>query len=564
MMLVLFFVIGVSSALGSNADPVVQISSGKIRGKILENFYGNSFYAFQGIPYAKAPVGELRYQPPQRPDNWEGILDDRNANTICIQLTSTQLPNESEDCLFLHVYTPQLPSKDNNVSLPVVYVVHGGAFVEGSALIDSFGPDLMMDYGVIMVVVQYRLGFFGFLSTGDLACPGNNGLKDQQFGLRWVQENIRHFGGDPTRVTLFGQSAGAASVSYQTLAKNSEGLFRSVIQNSGSALVTWSLQRYPREIAYRIANQINSNVNESYTTTDLMNFYKTVEVCQVKKACVDIFGEGLVASFFLTGLGYLLAGVIEPEHDGAFLTETAYNKYESGRFNAVPTLMGMNSEESIFIILDNNFQNELQDRDENPSLLTSTDMHITDEAISNKVGSDIKRMYVGDGKLCGNLGPSIRMFSEIGFGKPLLKQVQLHSKFSDVYLYEFAYSGSLGREAYPFAYIPGAEKVTHGEEMLYIFVTKATKDLSKYPEKDIITLRRTLTMWTNFVKFMNPTPEPSELLGNKVWPKVTSTDKIPYLYIDETLDIKYNLKQSMVDEYHRLYSTYAVPPLDTY
>lgn len=138
----------------------------------------------------------------------------------------------------------QLPTENINVSLPVMYIIHGGGFTVGTPTPEELGPQYLMDYDIVFVSVGYRIGFLGknprkdvfsisvwysmfsgFLSTEDHNCPGNNGFKDQQFGLRWVQENIRRFGGDPSRVTIFGESAGAVSVGLQLLAEKSEGRY---------------------------------------------------------------------------------------------------------------------------------------------------------------------------------------------------------------------------------------------------------------------------------------------------------------------------------------------------
>lgn len=127
-----------------------------------------------------------------------------------------------EDCLYLNVFRPQQRRK--NAALPVIVYIHGGGFRHGSANPAAVGPDYFMDAeSVILVTVQYRLNVFGFLSSGDVECPGNYGLKDQQQALRWVRRNIQPFGGDPKSVTLMGHSAGAASAHIQMMSPDSNG-----------------------------------------------------------------------------------------------------------------------------------------------------------------------------------------------------------------------------------------------------------------------------------------------------------------------------------------------------
>lgn len=129
----------------------------------------------------------------------------------------------SEDCLYINVYTPEKSSRKISKPLPVLIFFHGGGWESGSGTSDLYGPDFLMDHEVIYVNGNYRLGPIGFLSTETLDCPGNFGLKDQLEILKWVQENIAAFGGDPKSVMLFGESAGGASITYHMMARQSKG-----------------------------------------------------------------------------------------------------------------------------------------------------------------------------------------------------------------------------------------------------------------------------------------------------------------------------------------------------
>lgn len=139
----------------------------------------------------------------------------------------------SEDCLYLNIHTPQISTP--NLKLPVMAYIHGGGFTYGSGNVESVGPDFLVPRGVILVTINYRLGALGFLSLQTPECPGNNGLKDQNLALRWIQKNISAFGGNPDNVTLFGESAGSVSVHYHLLSKLSRGLFHRAITQSGTA-----------------------------------------------------------------------------------------------------------------------------------------------------------------------------------------------------------------------------------------------------------------------------------------------------------------------------------------
>lgn len=213
---------------------VVSTSFGDVNGTVQYSRDGRLFYGFLGLPYAKPPVGELRFKPPQDPLPWNNTYDATKTPPICSQITLEGKINGQEDCLYLNVFTPNLkPEKP----LPVWVFIHGGAFRSRSA---DAGPTFIMDHDVIFVSFNYRLGIFGFLSTGDEVIPGNYGLKDQIAVLKWVQKNIANFGGDPGRVTLNGMSSGAICTHLLCMSPKSKGLFHRVILQSGSALSHWS------------------------------------------------------------------------------------------------------------------------------------------------------------------------------------------------------------------------------------------------------------------------------------------------------------------------------------
>lgn len=191
-------------------------------------------YAFKGIPYATPPVGELRYTAPQPAPAWEGVLTTDAFGGSCIQPASTFGTEVStEDCLYLNVYAPE-----NADGLPVMVWIHGGAFETGSG--DTYDPAGLIDEGVVVVTINYRLGVLGFLSHPALAAEnddgysGNWGFMDQQLALQWVQDNIANFGGNTDNVTIFGESAGGLSVMGHVVSPASEGLFHKAIVQSGA------------------------------------------------------------------------------------------------------------------------------------------------------------------------------------------------------------------------------------------------------------------------------------------------------------------------------------------
>ncbi len=193
---------------------------------------------YRGIPYAAPPVGDLRWRPPQPAAKWEGVRAADKFGRACIQTNQAiaNLPAPSEDCLYLNVWTPAKRAKDK---LPVLVWIHGGGFVAGAPAEKLYHGEWLAKKGVVFVSLAYRLGVFGFLADPELSAEsphhvsGNYGILDMIAGLQWVQQNISAFGGNPTKVTIQGESARAAAVSILCASPLARGLFRAAIAESG-------------------------------------------------------------------------------------------------------------------------------------------------------------------------------------------------------------------------------------------------------------------------------------------------------------------------------------------
>ena len=217
---------------------IVETAQGR-----LEGFSKDGVLRFNGIPYAKPPVGPLRWRAPEAPEPWTGIRDAARFGGIAPQVRSAAeavlggTPGEqSEDCLYLNVWTPGTDSKR-----PVMVWIHGGAFVTGAGTIGTYnGKHLAARGDVVVVTINYRLGALGFLNLRDATdgkheARGVEGLRDQIAALNWVKENIARFGGDPQNVTVFGESAGAMSIGALNAMPAAQGLFHKAILQSGAA-----------------------------------------------------------------------------------------------------------------------------------------------------------------------------------------------------------------------------------------------------------------------------------------------------------------------------------------
>ncbi|XP_046283041.1 acetylcholinesterase isoform X4 [Marmota monax] len=252
LLFLLLSLLGGGAGAEGREDPelLVTVRGGRLRGIRLKA-PGGPVSAFLGIPFAEPPVGPRRFLPPEPKRPWTGVLDATTFQSVCYQYVDTLYPGFegsemwnpnrelSEDCLYLNVWTPYpRPASPT----PVLVWIYGGGFYSGASSLDVYdGRFLAQVEGTVLVSMNYRVGAFGFLALpGSREAPGNVGLLDQRLALQWVQENVAAFGGDPTSVTLFGESAGAASVGMHLLSPPSRSLFHRAVLQSGAPNGPWA------------------------------------------------------------------------------------------------------------------------------------------------------------------------------------------------------------------------------------------------------------------------------------------------------------------------------------
>ncbi|XP_037079055.1 acetylcholinesterase-like [Pollicipes pollicipes] len=267
----------------ARSSPRERASSGAWRGA---SAAGGLFFGFKGIPYARAPLGPLRFQPPQRHPGWADVLDGLKHGRTCLQYNAFK--NNSlegdEDCLFANVYTPQLPALERAVGgLPVMVFIHGGGFTMGSGDEEVYGPNYFMDEAVVLVTFNYRLGPFGFFTAHDKNAPGNYGLLDQVMLLQWVRDNIARFGGDPATVTVFGESAGGASVSLLVLSPLAKGLFHHAISQSGTAFANFAAGGKAKDFTQKFAEQLSCSVDDVSIMVECIRNAPSEHLMEAKK-----------------------------------------------------------------------------------------------------------------------------------------------------------------------------------------------------------------------------------------------------------------------------------------
>ncbi|XP_069668717.1 esterase FE4-like isoform X2 [Periplaneta americana] len=507
-----------------------SIKQGALKGKLKITKRGFKYYSFSGIPYARPPIGPLRFKAPLPPEPWTGVRDACKEGNISLQKDlMLQAIRGSEDCLFLNVYTPKKPGSEGSL-LPVMVWLHGGGFLSGSGNTDLYGPDYLVAEDVVVVTINYRLGPLGFLCLENEKVPGNAGLKDQVMALRWVQQNIAEFGGDPANVTLFGESAGASSVNYHMLSPMSKGLFHRGISQSGTAHHWWALTKSTKDKAFRLGEVLGFTRSN---TDELLDFLQKVPAEKIVEATYKAVSPmerlRMVAFIFLPTVE-TVAGDQE-----TFLPAHPQELISAGKFQHVPFITGVNSQEGL-IHLQGLTDSAIEKLDANFQRLLPIDVPVNmDTDLSQNISNKMKEFYFG--KKHFNEDTKIeysRLTTDSWFSYQTYTCVKKLSLLSTepVYFYKFSFDGHLGL----FKRLIGLqdyEGVCHADDIGYLFHV-GLLDMDLDPgSPEYKTLSRMVKLWTNFAKTGNPTPDITPLL-DVTWRPVEK-NKSNYLDIGTTL-----------------------------
>lgn len=337
-----------TSVIGAKSYVIRTTSSGRVRG-YAEKFLDKDVNVFLGVPFAQPPVGELRFKAPKLPLKWEHVLDVTNLPASCFQAIDTEFdrfkgvdmwnPNTelSEDCLYLNVWEPA--ASTNSSKRAVMVWIYGGGLYSGTSTLELYDGRILAAVGdVVVVSMQYRIGALGFLYLGTPEAPGNQGLLDQNLALRWVRENIVHFGGDPSRVTVFGESAGAFSVNLHLLSPLSKDIVRSGIMQSASASAPWGFDMpdLAKAKAKNFAKQLGCAKKKELDVVKCLQQIKAADLVAVQQN-VGNPDAAIVAAFVAT-------------IDNHFLTEHPVKTLERGNFKQESVLMGVNRDEGFYFL----------------------------------------------------------------------------------------------------------------------------------------------------------------------------------------------------------------------
>ncbi|GBP50148.1 Esterase B1 [Eumeta japonica] len=454
------------------------------------------------------------FRAPEPPLPWDGTRSAKEHGPICHQFDSTSMTLKpgSEDCLYLNVYTPSLGQSS---LLPVMVWIHGGAFMCGSGNDDFYGPDFLIEKEIILVTFNYRLEAVGFLCLDNENVPGNAGMKDQVAVLRWVHKNIKRLGGDPENVTIFGHSAGAASVCYHLVSPMTKGLFKRAIVQSGSMHCHWAQCIEPRERALAIARGLGY---EGTNDEDLYEFYKNVSIeCLVSthkpitmadSVCVDV------------ELACSVVSEKQFENIERFFYGNVYERLREGIHDNVEILVGYTAEEAAIFVsiieghIEKTYNNYLESFA--PALVRRY-CKISDQL---EVGRKMKNYYFGKDQVNINNAINIIDYYSMAFfvfGTIQFIKFQAKRKVNKTYLYKFncRLDRNFMTKHFKPSNVASVDKpvAAHTDELAYLFPIKEAKLPLNQNSQSFSVIQNMTKLWTDFAKFGNPTPD--ESLGVK-------------------------------------------------
>lgn len=393
----------------------------------------------------------------------------------------------SEDCLKINVY---VPAKPKTKPLAVMVYIHGGAFVLGSGSKTLFGPSFLVNKDIILVTFNYRLGPLGFLCLKTKEVPGNAGLKDQIAALKWVKKNIAAFGGDPDNVTVFGESAGATSLSILTISQATAGLFKRAIIQSGTSVSNWAINRRPVWVASLLVKTLG------YDTENPHEIYEILSKLSDKEL-ITIEAKKPLDQFFDTQLLHLPC--IEDNIQGVepVLTDLPYNILTS-KPRDIDIIYGTTSNEGLFLVA-LEFNETVSER--NGRYLFASDLTFTSNAEAMEVAKKVKEFYFGDDEISMKKYRNVaELYTQLYFELPAIFETEylVERIKSNVYNYIFDYSGGRNfmksRSGYK-----DEKGACHGDDLFYLFDGYILP--FRINKEDSRIIEYMTSMWTNFAKY---------------------------------------------------------------
>jgi para-nitrobenzyl esterase len=447
-----------------------QPAAVKVQEGTLQGFYADGLTVYKGIPFAAPPVGDLRWKAPRPASKWEGI---RVADKFAPGPIQGGNPpsGKSEDCLYLNVWTP---AKSAAEKIPVLVWIYGGGFAAGATSEANYSGEKLANKGVVLVSIAYRVGALGFMAHPELSAEnanhtsGNYGMLDMISGLQWVQKNISKFGGDPNKVTIFGESAGGIAVSMLCASPLAKGLFHGAISESGGSFGPPRPTTFPGENMKRLKD----------AERDGEAFAKSAGVASI----ADL--RKIPADKLPAGRGW-------PIIDGLVIPDDQYKMYEAGKFNDTPILVGYNSDEGA------SFSREK----------TPEEYFTGVRSRYGKFADDLIRAYPAGESTVPKTARDLSRDAAFGWQTWAWARLQAKMGKSKVYYYYFDQHPDHPKDSPRFGF--GSP---HGQEVAYVFehLDPSNPTITK---ADLAISDAMGTYWTNFAKYGHPNGN-----GVPAWP----------------------------------------------
>ncbi|KAK7590733.1 hypothetical protein V9T40_002346 [Parthenolecanium corni] len=479
-------------------NTIIEVKQGQLEGTTRKSIStGKDYFCYLGIPYAKPPIGELRFQPPQPIEKWNGVLNAQNEGSACIQQDFGGPFIGSEDCLYLNVYTPDQPTKNSSPKAVMVFI-HGGAFNAGSGSSDLYSADYLMNYDVILVTLNYRVHALGFLDMGTKNCTGNCGLRDQMQAMKWVKENIKQFGGDPENITIFGESAGATSVYLQVLSPMSKGLFNKAIIQSDFGNTYYGSKRNLPKLGFKLGEKLGFNEKDPEKLVEFLKKQPADEICKQAMAVLADISKDTI------NLNDTFGPSPEIIKENAFLPDT----YQNLRKNAapIPLIVGFNNKEGRIMCrrlnLIETLRNDFTSVILNPAQYNSQQL----KDMSDK----IKKYYLDDKPVNEeSVERIVDLYTDYCM-RDFYDCIDFMSTSNvAVYIYEFSFFGkfNLFEKLFNLKNIPAPKSgAGHADELPYLFYPKKLMPKQiELTEPEVGVIRNMCSLWTSFAKSSNPT-----------------------------------------------------------
>ncbi|XP_041981446.1 juvenile hormone esterase-like [Aricia agestis] len=488
---------------------MVHTEVGSIQGVPADD---GDYVMFLGIPYARVNASNP-FGASIPCEKFDKVYEAFSEPEICPQMREVYVPVDDPyggklDCLNLNVYVPNTDTRDR-----AVYIyIFGGKFVHGHGGRSYYGPKYLVRHDIIVVTFNYRLGPYGFMCTDIPEIPGNQGLWDQYKAIKWVKENIRAFGGNPQKITIGGHSSGAMVVNMHLLTKQPR-MFQQAILQSGTATSPGFLAPSNKNVLINISKKLGFRTNDTYAALSFLT---------------KVSPETLIKS---TTNEYEWFPCVEKEFDGVLRFIDENPELSQGiNIDGLNILGGFAERECIYSLYSSSYAPLFRQQQ-----VVRTDMEFKFNFQNHSNLIDIvQHFYLGDDRnFTTNKYKVVDFLSDFDFIYPVQREMIKYAKHknTNVYLYKFSYDGHLNR--FKRLYNVTEAGAVHSDELGYIFTIYLIPDIpNKYDQRII---EEMTTLWTNFIKYGNPTPVRTELLPVS-WPPLTA-NTVPCLQIDSNLTV---------------------------